>query len=251
MKNFKLLVDNISSIHTSLQQQAASAVNQSLTIRNWLIGHYIVEYEQNGEDRAEYGSMLEKHLARNIDQKGLSERNLKLFKQFYLTYPQIGQTLSDFSHSLPAPISIMQTVSAQSSKLQVPPDKILKKLSFSHLTELLKVHDTLKRTFYEIECIKGTWSVRELKRQIGSLYYERSGLSAKPEKLSEIVQERTTPQSPIDIIKNVYAFEFLEIRAQDAVEESDLEAALLNNLQAFIIELGNGFCFELCKNGDQ
>ena len=88
------------------------------------------------------------------------------------------------------------------------------------------------------------WSVRELKRQINSLYFERSGLSANPEKLAELVRQRSAPQKPTDIIKNVYAFEFLEIPVKSVIEETDLEAALLDHLQEFIIELGNGFCLE-------
>jgi predicted nuclease of restriction endonuclease-like (RecB) superfamily len=132
----------------------------------------------------------------------------------------------------------------ETTHLQVSPEKIIAKLSFSHLIELIKIDYSLKRTFYEIECIKSTWSVRELKRQIGSLYYERSGLSAKPEKLAELVNKNSTPQVPTDIIKNIYAFEFLNLRAQDLVEESDLESALLDHTQDFIVELGNGFCFE-------
>jgi len=121
---------------------------------------------------------------------------------------------------------------------------IITKLSYTHLEQLIRIDDDLKRTFYEIECIKGTWSVRELKRQIVSLYYERSGLSAKPEELSELVQKKAIPQKATDIIKNVYAFEFLDLNIKDVVEESDLETALLDHLQDFIIELGNGFCFE-------
>ena len=126
----------------------------------------------------------------------------------------------------------------------VPAEQILNNLSFSHLTELIKIDDPLKRTFYEIECIKGTRSVRELKRQIKSLYYERSGMSAKPEKLAEQVHQQSSPKHPTDIIKNVYAFEFLDLNAKDVVEESGLETALLDHLQEFILELGNGFCFE-------
>ncbi len=113
------------------------------------------------------------------------------------------------------------------NRFQIAADKIVSRLSFSHLIELIKIKDNLKRTFYELECIKGTWSVRELKRQIASLYYERSGLSAKPEKLSELVQQKTIPQKPTDIIKNIHAFEFLDLNIKDAVEESDLETALL------------------------
>ena len=125
-----------------------------------------------------------------------------------------------------------------------PLTRLISKLSYTHIVELIKISDDLKRTFYEIETIKGTWSVRELKRQVASLYYERTGLSAKPEKLSEITQAKVSPQAPTDIIKNIYAFEFLDISNREAIEEADLATALLDNLQAFILEMGNGFCFE-------
>lgn len=108
----------------------------------------------------------------------------------------------------------------------------------------MKVDDPLKRTFYEIECIKGGWSVRELKRQINSLYFERSGLSKNPGLLSEKLKKTINPRQPKDIIKNIYAFEFLGLPAKDAVEESDLEQALLDHLQHFLLEMGHGFCLE-------
>ena len=265
MKDFRLLVENISIAHQQLQQQAANSVNQALTIRNWLIGHYVVEYEQNGLDRAEYGTKLIPKLAaefKNI--KGLDERSLRNFRLFYSNYPQIGVYLNADSirGSLTAKLNIFEkrgSLTAKSSivskegsltpiskKLEnrVAGKYIITKLSYTHLEQLIRIDDDLKRTFYEIECIKGTWSVRELKRQIASLYYERSGLSAKPEKLSDLVQEKTIAQKATDIIKNIYAFEFLDLKIKDVVEESDLETALLDHLQEFIIEMGNGFCFE-------
>jgi predicted nuclease of restriction endonuclease-like (RecB) superfamily len=136
------------------------------------------------------------------------------------------------------------TTVSDNLKNRVSGKLIITKLSYTHLEQLIRIADDLKRTFYEIECIKGTWSVRELKRQISSLYYERSGLSAKPEKLSELVQKKSLAQNTTDIIKNIYAFEFLDLNIKEVVEESDLEAALLDHLQEFIVELGNGFCFE-------
>src|SRR5690606_37716309 len=136
------------------------------------------------------------------------------------------------------PASIVRSLSPFSNNQLLLPSKILiSKLSYSHFELLLNVSDPLKRTFYEIESIKGTWSVRELKRQISSLYFERRGLSKHPEKLAELVQQKIQPQQPKDIIKNIYAFEFLDLGIQSVVEESDLETALLNHLQQFIIEL--------------
>jgi len=262
MNDFKQLITAIEQVHQRLQAQAAGAVNQALTLRNWLIGYYIIEFEQKGQERATYGQQLLEKIAGTVKINGISATNLKLFRQFYLVYPQISQTVSDqlqpFFQIDTQEITIGQTLSDQLQPLlpaiqnnqpsgipiTVPSEKIINRLSFSHLIELSKIEDLLKRSFYEIECIKGTWSVRELKRQINSLYFERSGLSGHPEKLAQLVQQKTKPLTPVDIIKNIYAFEFLNIGVKPVVEESDLETALLDNLQEFVIELGNGFCFE-------
>ena len=256
--NFDLLLNTIQQTHTVFQQNAVKAVNVSLTLRNWLIGYYIVEFEQNGEDRAKYGDKLIPNLVSGLNSKSLSFRNLNLFRQFYLLYPQIVQTLSaqleQLQHNSNFPI--MQSVSAQlenqetvviktaEKRLEIPPQKLITNLSFSHLVELFPIKDPLQRLFYEMECIKGTWSVRELRRQINTLYFERSALSKQPEKLSELTQLQSESVVPVDVIKSVYAFEFLGLNAKDIVEESDLEKALIEHIQAFILELGNGFCFE-------
>jgi len=279
MKNITQLISTINDVHSELQASAANSVNKALTIRNWLIGYYIVEYEQNGEDRAEYGDKIVETLAQKLKNiKGIDKRSIFKFRQFYLAYqyfipsiqifvqenfetlsqnsnlskvgtasPQLGEkairgTLTPESDRISSKVGTLTPLS--SNKLLVPPKILISKLSYSHFELLLNVQDPLKRTFYEIECIKGTWSVRELKRQIASLYFERSGLSQHPEKLAELVQQKIKPQQPKDIIKNIYTFEFLDIGIKPIVEESDLETALLDNLQQFIIELGNGFCLE-------
>ena len=266
MKDFKTLINSISTAHSAMQHYAISAVNQSLTIRNWLIGFYIVEYEQNGKDRAEYGKKLLEILEKEFKGrgiKGLTVRRFRDYRMFYSSYPQIRQSLTaDLDQLLirQSPTADLQfpilgSLTQESVRGTDLDNKstitnrlsgsiIISKLSYTHLVELIKISDDLKRTFYEIETIKGTWSVRELKRQIASLYYERSGLSTKPKKLSELTQTKISPQEPTDIIKNIYAFEFLDISKREAIEESDLETALLDNLQAFILEMGNGFCFE-------
>jgi predicted nuclease of restriction endonuclease-like (RecB) superfamily len=266
--NFQLLVNTIQQTHSTLQQSALKSVNKHLTIRNWLVGFYIVEFEQNGEDRAKYGEKLLPELAKAIGIKGLSETNLIINRQFYRIYPQIRQTVSDQLKQwgfgirpIPQTLSeelqnnenqsfiIVQTPSAQlqnSTKqdLQVPPDKLINRLSFSHFTLLLPIADPLKRTFYEIECMKGNWSHDELRRQITTLYFERSGLSGNPEKLSRLVQEKSEALVPTDIIKSPFTFEFLGLKAKDVVYESDLEQALIDHLEEFLLELGHGFCFE-------
>jgi len=137
-----------------------------------------------------------------------------------------------------------ETLSPEFNQGAIDSDQLIQKLSFSHFELLSPIIEDSKRNFYELECIKGTWSVRELKRQINSLYYERSGMSRKPELLSEITNQKTEPMLPAEIVKSVYAFEFLGLRVKDAVEETDLESALLDHLQDFMLELGHGFCLE-------
>lgn len=250
--NFKLLIEAINQTHDHLQQKAVSSVNQLLTTRNWLFGFYIVEYEQRGEDHSKYGEKLLSSIASELKKmgiKGTSLTNLKLYRQFYLLYPSIGQTVSDQS----LPESIFQTPSGKSLELQksskgesigVKPDLLISRLSYSHIVELIKESDPLKRAFYEIQTIKGNWSVRELERQRGSLLYERTGLSKNKEKLLKITQDEATELVPSDIIRDPYIFEFLGLKQQEVLKEEQLEEALLDHIQQFLLELGTGFCFE-------
>ncbi|MBC8525533.1 MAG: DUF1016 family protein [Candidatus Cloacimonetes bacterium] len=242
--NFKFLTEAISSIHKHFYHQSVKAINTNITIRNWIIGLYIVEYEQNGEDRAKYGKYLIDELARQIIIKGISLTTLKLSRKFYQTYPQIGQTVSDFLPEELSMLKISQTLSDQSLTYQIKPQKLLENFSFSHFTELIKLSDSHKRLFYEIECLKGSWSVRELKRQINSLYYERTGLSKNKTDLIFETRQKSLKQRTKEIIKDPFLFEFLELEKYLKINETDLENELLDHLQSFILELGNGFCFE-------
>jgi predicted nuclease of restriction endonuclease-like (RecB) superfamily len=262
--NFDLLTNTILDTHTSLQQSAVKAINIHLTIRNWLIGFYIVEFEQKGEDRAKYGEKLMESLSIKLNNKSLSESNLKVFRQFYLAYPQIGQSviaqLQNLGFTLPPIrqsliVELQNTdnqvfnenesiVNTESNVPQVPPEKILTKLSYTHLVQLFPISNPLKRTFYEIQAIKGTWSVSELKRQIASLYFERSGMSTNPEKLSQITHEKAEINNHNELIKSPFVFEFLGLKSHEAILENDLEAGLVEHLQDFMLEMGHGFCFE-------
>lgn len=238
---FKNLISNINDIHNTLQIKALQSVSVNLTIRNYIIGHYIVEYEQNGNDRAEYGAKIIDNLADSLKHiKGLSPTNLRLFRTFYQVYPQIQQTLSD-KFKLEG-LSIQQTVSVKS--LSVPENKLLKYFSFSHFIELIKIDDDIKRVFYEVETIKGNWSVRELKRQIETLLYERVGLSKDKNALLKSLDSKKEIYNPLDIIKNPYILEFTGLQEKASYSESDLESALLNHIEDFLLELGTGFCFE-------
>ena len=272
--NFEALADHIDTIQHSLQTQATHAVNLALTSRNWLIGYYIVEFEQNGEDRATYGEQLLKKLEQRLKTKGLNERRFREFRRLYLVYPQlltpIAQYLisqSQIRHALSSefaePIRRLLTAKSnnkirrsptaespqdsqpnQNNKWEIPADKLFYRLSSTHLNAISPIDNPVKRAFYEMEAIRGCWSVKELERQINSLYYERSGLSKNKEALSALVQQETTPLQPKDVINTPITLEFLGLDDRALVTENDLEQSILDNLQRFLLEMGHGFCFE-------
>lgn len=181
-----------------------------------------------------------------------------------MTYPGIRESVTpEFVPLLPALIWRSLTAKSETQRvshaareavtaireslapeLAVPLRKLFTSLSFTHLAEIIAIDDPLKRAFYEIECIRGNWSVRALKRQIATLYFERSGLSKDKEKLSQMVRKGVETAEPKLAIRDPYIFEFLGLRAKDAMAESDLETALLENLREFLLELGHGFCLE-------
>lgn len=271
--NFESLASNIQAIQDTLQQQAAHAVNMALTTRNWLTGYYIVEYEQNGEDRAAYGEFLFQKLEERLKDKGMNVRRFREYRRLYQIYPQLGQPiihylsehepirrlltaelnagqkrrsviaeLQDNSMAASAPLSI--SVSRGENALQIPAEKLFCQLPCTHLIKLSTIDDPLKRVFYEMETIRGCWSARDLDRQIASLYFERSGLSKNKEALAAIINKEVQPLTPKDILNAPMALEFLGLDKQAVVKESDLEQAILDNIQTFLLEMGQGFCFE-------
>lgn len=252
--NFEKLTEIIWQVHQEMAVQAGRAVNLSLTIRNWLIGFHIAEYEQHGADRAEYGARLLESVSTKLAEggmEGVAARSLRQYRQFYFTYPHIWQTSSAKTLERLMPTTIWQTLPAKSPasdiiKKQAPIETIelIQKLSFSHFAELIAITDDTKRLFYEIECIRGNWSVRELKRQITSLYYERSGLSKDKKTLAALAQKSADTTDPKLAIRDPYVFEFLGLKPREVMSESHLEDQLLDKLQDFLLELGHGFCFE-------
>ncbi|MBL0301714.1 MAG: DUF1016 family protein [Cytophagaceae bacterium] len=271
---FENLVQSIVSTNEHFRQSAIKAVNINHTVRNWLIGYYIAEYEQNGEDRAAYGESLIDKLALRISQKGLSSRNLNLFRQFYFSYKALKHSIfellkgSTIVQLLPAQSpfidsQIVQSLPAQlqntdNEELKISQStndelgnihagfqiKLLERVSFTHFTELIKIEDATKRRFYEILIIKTTPSIRELKRQISTLAFERTGLSKNTDLAFDEISRLIEPEKPTEAIKNIYFFDFLGLRNDALIEEADLEKALIDHVQTFILELGNGFCFE-------
>ncbi len=247
IKNFEALANKINSTSGIFLNKLRKQVNSAHTMRNWLIGHYIVEYEQHGEDRAVYGGRLLKKLAGSLKKNGLvgmSDTNLKLFRQFYTLYPQIGQTVSDQFKSIDYQhiVDDITTVSYSQERNSCSPEELLSKLSFSHFIELFKADVDAKRLFYESEAVKNNWSVRELQRAMNSLLYERTGLSEV--KLPIVERKDPVPLIPENFFRDPYMLEFLELEEKPSYTESDLEASIINHLQSFLLELGKGFCFE-------
>lgn len=245
---FDQLVQSICSAHEKLSVQASKAINISLTLRNWVIGMYIAEFELRGADRAGYGENLFGELASRLAQHNVSGcrfRQLYNYRSFYRSYPQILRTVSAKSQDLiltnTKSTEKLRTVSA---KLMIDPEKLVSHLSYSHFEMLVEIEDSLKRAFYEHECIRGNWSVRELKRQIVTLYFERSGLSKNKKKLAALVAQKAQTDKPEFTVRDPYVFEFLGLKPQEVMGESHLEDALLDRLQEFLLELGHGFCFE-------
>ena len=242
------LVRRIADIHYHLVERATKAVNVSLTMRNWLIGLSIQNYELEGRDRAAYGDRLFSTLSNDLTSRGVSNcspRQLYRYRDFYLAYPHIVGTLYPQLQNLLSEKGgcqeIVGTLYPQSGNGS---QDLLQCLSYSHFQELIAIEDPLKRSFYEGECTRGNWSVRELQRQISSLYYERTALSKNKKRLTGIVAGKAESMSPAQVIRDPYIFEFLGLHPHEALTEQNLEGLLINRLQEFLLELGRGFCFE-------
>ena len=273
--DFKKLVADIQYTSQHLHQNTIKAVNINLTLRNWIVGFFIIEFEQNGKDKSVYGSNLLNNLAEKINIKGLSSPELSRCRQFYKTYPQfLGVLTQEFKNLLPDKTQVVFIKKSNSNVnlgivsqdfdsnlneleiLGIPSQElnkitlethalaILTSFSYSHFIELTKINEPIKRKFYELLILKTTPSISELKRQINTLAFERVGLSKNTDVAFEDLKLKITPTTFADITKSHYFFDFLKFPNVGLIEESELEQALINHLQAFIIELGNGFCFE-------
>ena len=249
LHSFNDLTSIIQTTHDAAQSSAVKAINRMQTMRNWLIGYYIVEYEQHGKDRAEYGTQLLKKLEERVNRKGMTTTLFKWARKFYRLYPQMTDNLpvricATMMHQLQSFENKEDAIGASMMHQFMTPGKtIISHLSFTHLREIMTMDDPLARYFYEQECIKCTWSVRELRRQISTNLYVRAGISTNPEKMLSLPSIQG--HDSVDLqIRQPFTFEFLGLKAQDVVDEHDLEDALISHLQEFILELGKGFCFE-------
>ncbi len=265
--NFEHLIQNITTAQNTLQTHAIKSVNQMLVIRNWLTGYYIVEFEQKGEDRAAYGDKLLDCLSKELSEKkikGMSSRSLRLYRQFYLTYQALFVAIKDKLAILQPPAGELQNLENNNianwqppaaklhvadnenntEKYQTDPFLMFRHFSFRHFAELLPIKEPLKRIFYEQQAIKGNWSARQLKRQINSLLLERIGLSKDKEGLLKNIKKQHDISEIEETLQDPYVFEFTGLKELPQYNEHDLETALLNKIEDFLLELGHGFCFE-------
>ncbi|MDD4353210.1 MAG: PDDEXK nuclease domain-containing protein [Candidatus Nanoarchaeia archaeon] len=213
-QEYNNLIENIGEILELGRKKVYSAINSILVKTYWEIGKNIVEFEQKGNEKADYGSSLLDNLSKDLKikyGKGFSRSNVYLMRLLYFKYP------------------IFQTVSG--------------KLSWSHFVELLIIDDDLERSFYEKQCEKDNWSVRELKRQINSALFYRIALSKDKKGVLELSQKGQIIEKPEDLIKDPYVLEFLKIPENEKYSEKDLEQKIIDNLQYFLLELGKGFSF--------
>lgn len=261
--NYSDLITTLSELNQSAQTGAIRSVNRFLVLRNWLYGAYLVEYEQQGEDRAAYGTGLLERLAKDLRArgvKGLGVSILRLTRRFFELYPQIRQPAVAESGATSG-LQIRQSLITELATLEksqsvigesgqrfpslLPANKVLE-FSWTHLIELIRLDDPWKRAFYENECLKGNWSVRQLQRQIGSLLYDRTALSTDKQAVINHARQQATeaPALIADLILDPYVLEFSGLAEKSRYLERDLESALLDHLQTFLLELGTGFCFE-------
>ena len=246
------LAEQIALLIENAKLHIVATVNSTMTATYYEIGRMIVEHEQKGKKRAQYGAKLIPDLAKQLTErfgKGFSERNLEQMRQFYFVYSPIFQTSSGKSETLSrisetAP-SIPQTVSAElvakNQKPQTPSAKFT--LSWSHYLFLMRINNPQERQFYETEAAKERWSLREMKRQFNSALYERLALSRDKKAVAEMSQKGQIIERSEDIVKDPYVLEFLGLKEDSSYSESDLEQRIIDELQKFLMELGKGYTF--------
>ena len=244
--------DRIREILESARRNVARSVNTTQVVSNWLIGREIVEEEQSGRARAEYGERLLPELSLRLKQeygRGFSETNLETFRSFYLVYPVLID--HPISHSVRGKFGLAEKPT--STSFIIPeilgnqdcwsPGKLSPNMSWTHYRTMLRVQSVSSRAFYEIESIQNNWSARELERQINSLLFERLAKSKDKSGVMELATRGQEVMSPLDIFKDPVVIEFVGLPESNRLVESDLETSLINNLQEFLLELGKGFAF--------
>lgn len=224
-------INEIKNLLNSAKERVKTAINIAMVYTYYEIGRRIVEQEQKGLNRAEYGKEVLKQLSAALTKefgKGYSQDNLKLFRRFYVIYSQdqIGETVFTESKNLP--------VTLEGRRFY---------LSWGHYIRLMRISNINERHFYEIETYENNWSVRELNRQFDSALYERLVLSKDKEAVLSLSAKGQVIEKPMDAIKDPYVLEFLNLKEDKTYSEKDLETRIINKLQYFLLELGKGFTF--------
>ncbi len=243
------LAERIERLITEARKRTVATVNTAMVYTYFEIGRMIVEDEQQGEQRAEYGKALIRHLSSRLSKKfgkGFSERNLEQMRQFYFVYSQIPQTLSEkFNDAtiFQTPYRKSSSPLTKSKKTQTLSAELHFTLSWSHYLKLMRIDNPDERHFYEIEATENNWSLRELLRQFDSSLYERLALSRDKTGVKALAQKGQIVEKPEDMIKDPYVLEFIGLPELPQYSESELEQRLIDHLQTFLLELGKGFTF--------
>lgn len=262
IEKYTALFTSIEVLVSNAKTKVVQTVNQTIVHTYWHIGQYIVEYEQKGKDRAEYGTELLKRLSEDLTKafgKGYSYRNLQLFKKFYTLFPIVQTVSAQLENQKWQPLvvnsdeKIWQTVSAKSKNSIVQPlvaqssntklQTAITKLSWSHFVRLLSVKNEDERNFYVIETTENNWSKRELDRQINASLFERLLLSKDKNAVKELAEKGQLIANEKDLLKEPFVLEFLNLKESYTYSENDLETAIIDNLGDFLLELGKGFSF--------
>ena len=247
------MIDELRSLIRSARRAVVRSVDTIQVVTNFEIGRRIVEHEQKGKKRAEYGKRLLEKLADSLTGefgRGFSRTNLKLMRKFYLLYhARIGQTPPDLFLGMPKGQTVSDLSQASGIAYQMPQKPSAQctspfRLSWSHYVFLMGIKDAGERNFYEIEAAEQGWSLRELKRQYNSGLYERLSLSRNKEGIRKLAGQGQSISRPEDLLKEPYVLEFLGLGEKEKYSESDLETAIIDKLEHFLLELGKGFLFE-------
>lgn len=235
--NIEDLLDKVSGLIEQARTYVKTSVNTAEVYTKYYIGKYIVEYEQEGNVRAQYGKQVLQELSKSLTVRfgaGWSYPNLRNIRQFYIVYAKRSTTGFPFENK-----NANQWLANSKGN-----DNQMFKLSWSHYLILMRVENPDARSFYEIECFQQQWSKRQLSRQVGSCLYERLALSREKDEVMRLAKEGQTVEKPSDVIKSPLTLEFLGLKPDAAYSESKLENAIISKMQQFLLELGKGFLFE-------
>ena len=237
------LYSKIATLIEQSRQRVATAINTAMVYTYYEIGRYIVYDEQQGKERAAYGKAVLKELSKSLTErfgKGWTDENLRQMRNFYLMYSKKQNTVLEIDNAPKIQNTVLdfhkekQSVSAQLHFI----------LSWSHYLVLMRVENPQARSFYEIECARQQWSVRQLQRQVGSSLYERLALSRDKDEVMRLAKEGQVIEKPADIIKDPLVLEFVGLKPDATYSETQLESAIIDKLQNFLLEMGKGFLFE-------